>query len=170
MMVVVLTTVANSTYAQDPATDAGAQPNEDPVTQLRLTPEQRQKIRAIREQNKEARAAINERLRESNRALENALDADNPNEAELEQRLRDVAGAQAASTRMRVMTELSIRRVLTPDQIAVWRNLRQQTANQRALRDNPRRPNADGLRPNQRNGLAPMFPPRRNALPKNPRP
>ena len=169
MLVMVLTTVANSIYAQDVAGESGAQPNDDPVTQLKLTPEQRQKIRAIREQNKESRAAINERLRESNQALEHALDADYPSEADIEQRLRDVAAAQAASTRMRVMTELSIRRVLTPEQITVWRNLRQQTANQRALRD-PRRPNQDGLRPNQRNGLAPMFPPRRNQLPKNTRP
>lgn len=170
IMVLLLMTVATSSNAQDPAGEPVGPPPQDPITQLRLTPEQRQKIRAIREQNKDERAAINLRLRESNFALEQALDSDNPNEAELEQRLRDVAAAQAAQTRMRVMTELSIRRVLTQEQLAVWRILRQQTANGRAPVDNPRRQgDGNGLRPNQRNGMAPLFP-RRNQLPKTPRP
>ena len=34
----------------------------DPIRQLNLTPEQREQIRSIREQNKTERAAINERL------------------------------------------------------------------------------------------------------------
>lgn len=165
---VLLFTVSHAANAQDGPGEPGATPPQDPIAQLRLTPEQRQRIRAIREQNKEERAAINQRLRESNFALEQALDADVPNEAEIEQRLRDVAAAQAASTRMRVMTELSIRRVLTPDQRAMWKDLRQQAANQRQLRENPRRPGPEGFSPNQRNGLAPF--PRRNASPKNPRP
>jgi len=160
-------TMASSISAQDGPGEPGGPSPQDPITQLRLTPEQRQRIRAIREQNKEQRAAINQRLRESNFALEQALDADNPNEAEIEQRLRDVATAQAASTRMRVMTELSIRRVLTTEQLAVWRVLRQQNANQRPLRDNPRRPGAE-LRPNQRNGLAPVRP--RDVTPRTARP
>ena len=163
---ILVITVANVVNAQDGPVEPSTAPSQDPIAQLRLTPEQRQRIRAIREQNKDERAAINLRLRESNFALEHALDADVPNEAEIEQRLRDVAAAQAASTRMRVMTELSIRRVLTPEQRALWKNLREQAATQR--RDNPRRPSADGFRPNQPNGLAPF--PRRNALPRNPRP
>lgn len=166
-MVALLMTIANSINAQDGPGEPAGPPPQDPISQLRLTPEQRQRIRAIREQNKEQRAAINQRLRESNFALEQALDADNPNEAEIEQRLRDVATAQAASTRMRVMTELSIRRVLTTEQLALWRVLRQQNANQRPLRDNPRLPGAE-LPPNQRNGLAPF--PRRNVTPRTARP
>jgi len=163
---VFLVTFSNAVSAQDGPGEPGVAPPQDPIAQLRLTPEQRQRIRAIREQNKDERAAINRRLRESNFALEQALDADVPNEAEIEQRLRDVAAAQAASTRMRVMTELSIRRVLTAEQRALWKDLREQAASQR--RDNPRRPAVEGFRPNQPNGLAPF--PRRNALPKNPRP
>src|SRR5687767_108858 len=91
-------------------------PVDDPIQELNLSPEQRGRIRAIREQFKEERAAINQRLRETNRSLEEALDADNPDEAVIEQRLRDVAAAQAASMRMRVLSEVRIRRVLTPDQ------------------------------------------------------
>lgn len=169
-MVLLLMAVATAGSAQEPPGEPGGPPPQDPISQLRLTPEQRQQIRAIREQNKEQRAAINQHMRDSNFALERTLDSDNPNETEIEQRLRDVAAAQAAQTRMRVMTELSIRRVLTPEQLAVWRELRQQAANGRAPVDNPRRQGGgDGLRPNQRNGMAPLLP-RRNQLPKNSRP
>src|ERR1700738_2008103 len=67
---------------QDPQTDsAPVVKPQDPITLLNLTPEQRQKIRVIREQTKAERAAINQQLRESNLALQQALDADNPDEA-----------------------------------------------------------------------------------------
>lgn len=100
---------------------------EDPVRQLNLSPEQREKIRSIREQSKAERAAINERLRETNRALEEALDADNPNEGIIEERVRDVAQAQAAAMRIRILIEVRIRRELTLGQLAILRTLRQQT-------------------------------------------
>src|ERR1051325_11693467 len=78
----------------------------DPILQLNLTPEQRQKIRELREQTRAERAAINERLRETNQALETALDADNPDDATIEQRVREAAAAEAASMRMRILTEV----------------------------------------------------------------
>jgi Spy/CpxP family protein refolding chaperone len=146
----------------------------DPIAQLNLTPEQRQKIRAIRQQTQLERATVNQRLRESNIALQQALDADNPDEAVVEQRLRDAAAAQAASTRMRVLTEVRIRRVLTPEQQATLRSLRLQAAGARReqrLENRPARQGVDGTRPaaNQRNGLAPLLPRRPNAQP-SPRP
>lgn len=141
---------------------------QDPIARLNLTPEQRQRIRAIREENRDERAAITQRLRESNFALEQALDDDNPNEVEIEQRLRDLAAAQAASTRMRVLTELKIRRVLTREQISLWRSFRQEAAATRRSQAQPGRQTVDGARPTQRNGIAPF--PRRNQPPRNPRP
>ncbi|SRR6266496_1333972 len=147
---------------------------QDPITQLNLTPEQRQKIRAIREQTKSERAATNQRLRESNIALQQALDVDNPDEAVIEQRLRDAATAQAASIRMRVLTEVRIRRVLTPEQLATLRSLRLQAAGARReqrLENGPARQGSAGSRPasNQRNGLAPLLPRNANVQP-TPRP
>jgi len=106
----------------------------DLIEQLRLTPEQRQRIRTIREQSKNERMTVNQRLRESNLALEEALDSDNLDENLVEQRVREVSAAQAAQLRMRIHNEVQIRRVLSPDQIATWRLLRQ-----RALPNNPRR-------------------------------
>lgn len=140
-------------------------PGDDPIRELNLSPEQRERIRAIREQLQGERAAINQRLRETNQALEEALDADNPHESVVEQRLRDVAAAQAAAMRMRVLSEVRIRRVLTPEQLITLRTLRQ---NARGLRTERQRENMETRRqervdrqrglPNQRNGLGPLFP------------
>lgn len=147
----------------------------DPILQLNLSPEQRERIRTIREQTRIERAAVNERLRETNLALETALDADNPDEAIVEQRMRDVATAQAASMRMRIFTEVKIRRVLTLEQLGILRTLRQQArdARRNRLLDNSnrqRRQDVEGSRAiqNQRNGAGPLFP--RRALQRRPRP
>jgi len=110
-----------------PETIRGAEHTNDLISPLNLTPEQRQKIRSIREDMKDERAKIGQRLRETNRALQDALDADNPNEAVVEQRLQDRAAAQAAQMRMRVMTELRIRRVLTAEQQALLHRMRIRT-------------------------------------------
>ena len=50
-------------------------PGGDPIRQLNLSPEQLEQIRTIREQNQKERAAINERVRETNRALQAVLEA-----------------------------------------------------------------------------------------------
>lgn len=138
----------------------------DPVRELNLSPEQRERIRAIREEMREQRAAINRRLREKNLALEELLDSDNPSEALVEQRLRDVAESQAASVRMRVLTEVRIRRVLTSEQLNTLRTLRQNASsfgrdrqldrNNGRRREGTVRQNGYGL-PNKRNGLGPLL-------------
>jgi Spy/CpxP family protein refolding chaperone len=145
----------------------------DPILQLNLSAEQREKIRTIREQTKAERAANNERLRETNQALEAALDADNPDEGVVEQRLREVAAAQSAAMRMRILTEVRIRRVLTLEQLGILRTLRQQARDSRRNRmldnSNGQRQQDNGSRnQNQRNGIAPLFP--RRALQRRQRP
>lgn len=154
-------------YQQQQPNSQQRPPGVDPIRELNLSPEQREQIRAIRQQLQGERAAITQRLRETNQALEAALDADNPDESVVEQRLREVAAAQAAATRMRVLSEVRIRRVLTPEQLITLRTLRQ---NARGLRRERQRENmemrrqerVDGQRglPNQRNGLGPLFPKR----------
>ncbi|HZE64084.1 MAG TPA: periplasmic heavy metal sensor [Pyrinomonadaceae bacterium] len=160
---------------QTPVPEAQQQMPADPILQLNLSPEQREKIRTIREQTKAERVAINQRLRETNQALDAALDADNPDEATVEQRMRDVAAAQAASMRMRILTEVKIRRVLTLEQLGILRQLRQQARDERRNRrlDNSngqRRQNIEGTRSlqNQRNRVGPLFP--RRALQRRQQP
>ena len=88
----------------------------DAVRQLNLTPEQREQIRMIREEGRAERAAVNQRVRQTNRALEEALDSDNPEQSVLEQKVREVSAAQADAMRMRIVTEVKIRQVLTVEQ------------------------------------------------------
>lgn len=131
-------------YAQDaPA------PGPDPIEQLRLTPEQRQRIRMIFEENKTERQQINRRFREANVALDQALDAEPTDQNLIEQRLNELAAAQMAQMRMRIQTELKIRRELRPEQLATLRQLRlqardfmgaQRPRNQRPARRNALRP------------------------------
>jgi Spy/CpxP family protein refolding chaperone len=160
---------------QSPTTQEPQQGGGDPIRQLNLTPEQREQIRSIREANKVERAAINQRVREANQALEEALDSDSPDEAAVEQRMRDLGAAQAAAMRMRILTEVRIRRVLTPEQLGVLRSLRQQARQTererlRNERQQQRREAIEGARglQNQRNDVTPLM--RRRNLQRTPRP
>ena len=138
---VLIITCAGFSYAQE-----YAPPPPDPITQLQLTPDQRQRVRMILEENKDERQSINRRVREANVALDQALDAEPADETVIDQRLIDLATAQAAQMRMRIYTELKIRRELRPEQLATLRRLRLQVRdfvnprqlNQRPL-DAPRR-------------------------------
>jgi Spy/CpxP family protein refolding chaperone len=138
LAVLLIITCAGFSYAQD-----YAQPPPDPITQLQLTPDQRQRVRLILEENKDERQSINRRVREANVALDQALDADRTDENVIEQRINDLATAQAAQMRMRIHTEIKIRRELTPEQLVMLRRLRLQARDfvngQRPL--NPQRRN-----------------------------
>jgi len=163
------TVVIRAQSPQDsPQSVPPAQPP-DVSEQLRLTPEQVRRIREIQRDTKDERQAIGIRMRQSNRALQDALDADVLDENLVEQRLQDFAAAQTAQLRLRIQTELKIRRLLNPTQLARWRDLRLQAGDVMRAQDGNRRPNrpgADALRPNNRNGLAP----RPNQQLRNPRP
>jgi Spy/CpxP family protein refolding chaperone len=149
--------------AQQPAAAPEPQQGGDLIRQLNLTPEQREQIRSIRVNNSSERAAIKNHLDDANRLLEDALNSETPDEALVEQRLRELASAQAAAMRMRILTEIRIRRVLTSEQRKLLRSLQleaQQSRRERrldnALQRQERRDARRGV--NQRNGLAPVLP------------
>lgn len=142
LLATILLSCAGFTSAQDLTP-----PAPDPIEQLRLSPEQRQRIRLIFEENKDERQSINRRVREANVALDQALDAEPVDENVIEQRINDLATAQAAQMRMRIHTEMKIRRELRAEQLATLRRLRlqardfvngQRPLNQRQL-NRPRR-------------------------------
>ena len=143
---------------------------QDPIRQLNLSPEQQQRIRAIREQNKEERAEINRRVRETMIALDQALDAENPNEALIEQRAREAGEAQTAAIRLRALTEIRIRRVFTPEQINMLRRLRALSRREQRQENRAQDRNPGNVRPlpNQRNGMTPAPGLRRIGLPRRP--
>ena len=148
--VVLFLTLAPTVFATQ---DAPQDVARDPIEQLRLTPEQRQRIRMILADNKNERQATNRRVREANVALDQALDADPINESIIEQRVQELAAAQAAQLRMRIQTEIKVRRELRPEQLAVLRSLRLQIRDvvngQRPANTFTQRPGRDALRPNR---------------------
>lgn len=145
-LLLLLTATSFAIAQQDPGATT------DPIEQLRLSPDQRQAVRRIIADTRLERQSTNRRLREANVALDQALDAEPTDENLVEQRINEVAAAQAAQLRMRIHTEMRIRRILNPEQLATLRRLRLQlrdvVAPQRM--NNPRRPAPQqGLRPRQ---------------------
>jgi len=141
-LILVLTACGFALAQQEP------EPTTDPIEQLRLSPDQRGAIRRIVADNRVERQTTNLRLREANVALDQALDTDDENL--IEQRINEVATAQAAQLRMRIHTEMKIRRILRPEQLATLRRLRLQVRDVMSPQrmNNPRRPAAQqGLRP-----------------------
>ena len=136
---IILTAVTLATAQQEPGLPT------DPIEQLRLTPDQRQAIRRIMAEGRDERQSTNRRIREANVALDQALDAEPTDENLVEQRINELATAQAAQLRMRIHTEMKIRRILRPEQLATLRRLRLQ------VRDvvNPQRRNNQRVLPNQ---------------------
>jgi len=166
---------ANDTQAQRPPESQPPAANRDPLEDLQLTGEQRAAIRAIRIANKDEQMAVNQRLRLAQMALEDALDADYPNEALVEQRAKEVGEAQVAAIRMRAVREIRIRRVLTPEQQAKLREIRLKVREAEAIKQRQQRiqNQIDQRRrlrngPTQGNGIAPDPGPRRNSLPRRP--
>ena len=152
LALVLLFTMASPVFAtQDTAPQ---DPPRDPIAQLRLSPEQRQRIRLILEENKPERQRTNRRLREANVALDQALDAQPIDENVVEQRITELAAAQAAQLRMRIQTEIKIRRELRPEQLAILQQLHLQirdvVSGQRPANTFTPRPRQDAFRPNRK--------------------
>ncbi len=141
---------SSSAFAQEddattnpPANDQ-AQANGDGnlISRLNLTPEQIKQIREIRQSNALAMRESRQRMGRAQMELDEAIYADSVDEADIEARARDLATAQVAVARLRALTELRIRRVLTPEQLQILRGIRREARQQnrertRGLRQNP---------------------------------
>lgn len=103
------------------------------LARLNLTPEQRLRLREIRRQSEPEARALARRMNLARRALDEAVYSEETDEAAVEQRARELADAQAAVVRLRALTELRVRRVLTPEQLQTFRALRREALLQRRL-------------------------------------
>lgn len=143
----------------------------DPIRQLNLTAQQQDEIRSIRAKGREERGEINRQLTESNRLLQEALEADVPDETAIEQRVKAVAQAQAALMRMRILTEVRVRKVLTQEQRTILRNLQraaqEKRREQRRMESDQRIERRQERIEQRRNSLGPLGP-RRNGPPQRP--
>jgi Spy/CpxP family protein refolding chaperone len=88
----------------------------------------REQIRQIRELNMERRPlmeAAQQRMRDATHALDAAIYADEVDDARVQAGLNEVQAAQAEVQRLRYTNELAIRRILLPDQLVRFRELRE---------------------------------------------
>ena len=111
------------------------------LQQLNLTPEQVKQIREINQKNRETVRAKLDLKREAERLLDEAVYADAPDENLINDRLQKVQQLQLELMKMRTLTEFAVRRILTPEQLTRFREIRQnflQTReNRNAERQNP---------------------------------
>lgn len=103
------------------------------MQRLNLTREQRQSLREIRQQSESELRDLTRRVRLARRALDEAVYADTADEALVEQRSRELAVLQNLLTHARAVTELKVRRVLTDEQLRLFRNLRRQAQRRQML-------------------------------------
>lgn len=109
------------------------------LQRLSLTNEQIRRIRVLNRQRKPVLQAAQQRLRRANQALDQAVYADTENEAEIERLTQEVHAAQRDVLRLRVEIERAIRGLLTPEQLARFRNLRAEFQAGRAINSPARR-------------------------------
>lgn len=119
--------------AQPSATPRQAARELNLMQRLNLTREQRQRLREIRQQSEPELRDLARKLRQARRALDEAVYADVVDEALVEQRSRHVAVLQNLLTHTRAVTELKVRRVLTDEQLRLFRDLRGQAQRRQML-------------------------------------
>lgn len=109
------------------------------MRELGLSQEQVQQIRRMNAERKPVMNQTQRRLRMANRALDQAIYSDSVNDEEVQTRLKEFQAAQADMMRLRFTNELAVRKILTPEQLVRFRELRQNFAAQRRqnMRNNP---------------------------------
>jgi len=143
--VLFLTLTFTAVNAQDqPPPDAPKPQFNEPrrpnlLQELGLSQEQRQQIRRL---NADKRPLIREaqmRLRQANRNLDQAIYADDVDETEIQARMKELQLAQAEVIKIRSLTELAVRKILTPEQLVRFREIRRQFAERLENRQNQRK-------------------------------
>lgn len=126
--------IAAGAIAQDlPGDNFAQQPNDQMVRQnflreLGLNREQIQQIRMLNFKRAPMMREAQVKLRESNRNLDQAIYADTLDEKTIELRLQEMQAAQSEVLKIRAMSEIEIRKVLTPEQLIRFRELRERFA------------------------------------------
>ncbi len=132
--VLIMTLTVSLTNAQNkpppsPANDFvendAPQRTDNLAEQLGLSQEQRIQIREMRQQLRPQLQQAQRRFNQTKEELDVLIYSDSLDETTLQTKLRSVVEAQAEITRIRAMSELAVRKVLTPEQLVMFRNLRQ---------------------------------------------
>jgi Spy/CpxP family protein refolding chaperone len=125
------------------------EPRPNLLSELGLSREQVQQIRRMNAERKPLMEEANRRLREANRNLDLVIYADSVNDDEFQLKLKEFQAAQAEVARIRFLNELTVRKVLTPEQLVKFREVRQRFAEaMKAFKEQQRLP--QGGRPFRR--------------------
>jgi Spy/CpxP family protein refolding chaperone len=126
---------AGAVFAQDapPKQDFADQPlpGRQRPNLLRELGLSREQIQQIRRANQERKPRLDEatlRVRNARRDLDVAIYSDTLNEDDLRAKLKEFQIAQAEAAKIRLEGEVAIRKVLTPEQLVRFRELRQRFA------------------------------------------
>ena len=153
-------------FAQEPpAPDDSRPPVDRPndrrpnlLAELGLSPEQVQQIRRMNQARRVEMMRAQHRVGEATKALDAAIYADTFSDADYQSRLKEFQSAQAEVARLRFESELSLRRILSPEQLVKFRGMREQFAERRRENRQNRRDRHGG----------PGFVPRRGLPPNKP--
>ncbi len=106
---------------------------------LELTDAQRVEIQAVNQKQRQLLRLAQLRLQTARAAADMAIYADVLNEADVEAKVQEVAMAQAEIIKIRMMSEIAVRSVLSPEQLVKFRALRERFAEQRRKAGDRRR-------------------------------
>ena len=135
--------------------------------ELGLTEEQQTKLRALHFETAKSGLQARTNLRLRQLELRELLEQDEPNQAELDKRIKALTDAQGATTRQRIEHRMAFRRVLTPEQRAKLRTTVRQHMRHRMMRFREggehrmrmRGPEGEGFQWRQRQPQRPPEPP-----------
>jgi len=100
----------------------------DPEAELGLSEEQLSQLRALRSEAAKAGLRARTDMQLKQMELEELLEAEEPNEAAIQSKLRELSDARHALMQQRITNRLAMRRVLTPEQRAKWNKMRRHFA------------------------------------------
>ena len=108
-----------------PVQNNNQKPRPNLLAELGLSRDQIQQIRRINQESRLKRQEAQQRVREAQKFLDEAIYADSADEAELQIRLKNLQLAQAEIIKLRILTEFAVRKILTPEQLVKFREVRQ---------------------------------------------
>ena len=128
------------------------------LDRLNLTQVQIQQIRDINRRNRPLMRDASQRLKAANRSLDEAVYNDLLDEADIQLKIKEVHAAHAEVIKLRTQNELAVRKILSREQLARFREIREQEMaekdalprlpNNRQM-NNPNRPANNPLRQNR---------------------
>jgi periplasmic protein CpxP/Spy len=155
-------------YAQDgpphgegPRDERAGNRRPDLFAELGLSREQHQQLRRMNQERRPQMMEAQRRLREANQNLDIAIYADTLSEGDFQTRLAEFRTAQSTVSRLRFENELAVRKILTPEQLVKFRELRRRFAEEREgeIRERRQRRRMDRHNGPPVRGIGPVQPP-----------